>query len=71
MKNWNEFAEGPEFDLLLTVCDSAAAETCLTRPGRPISVYWGTTDPTAVEGSDSAKAAREKLQAIGREADKR
>ena len=71
MKDWNEFADGPEFDLSLTVCDSAAAETCQTWSGKPISVYWGITDPTAVIGSDAEKAAREKLQAIGREADKR
>ena len=25
-KSWSEFAGGPEFDLIFTVCDSAAAE---------------------------------------------
>ncbi|MBU0557730.1 MAG: arsenate reductase ArsC [Alphaproteobacteria bacterium] len=97
-KSWNEFENGPEFDLIFTVCDSAAAETCPVWPGHPTSAHWGIPDPAAVEGSDAEKAAafldafrmlkrridlmlalpmasleefalREKLQAIGREAD--
>lgn len=97
-KSWSEFAKGPEFDLIFTVCDSAAAETCPVWPGRPMSAHWGIPDPAAVEGSDALKAAafldafrmlkrrielllalpiasieelalREKLQAIGYEAD--
>ena len=56
-KNWTEFAEGPEFDLIFTVCDSAAAESCPVWPGRPTSTHWGIPDPAAVEGSDAEKAA--------------
>ena len=56
-KNWTEFAEGPEFDLIFTVCDSAAAESCPVWPGRPTSAHWGIPDPAAVEGSDAEKAA--------------
>lgn len=99
-KNWSEFTDGPEFDLIFTVCDSAAAETCPIWPGRPTSAHWGIPDPAVVEGSNAEKAAafldafrmlkrridlmlalpiasieqialREKLQAIGQEADKR
>lgn len=56
-KSWSEFAEGPEFDLIFTVCDSAAAETCPVWPGRPISAHWGIPDPAATQGSDAEMAA--------------
>ncbi|MGE4306222.1 MAG: arsenate reductase ArsC [Novosphingobium sp.] len=64
-KSWDEFAEGPEFDLIFTVCDSAAAESCPVWPGRPTSAHWGIPDPAAVQGSDAEKAAAF-LDAFGR-----
>lgn len=52
-KSWSEFATGPKFDLIFTVCDSAAAESCPLWPGQPISAHWGIPDPAAIEGSDA------------------
>src|SRR5207249_7498210 len=52
-KGWDEFArsEGPALDLVITVCDRAAGETCPIWPGRPVRSHWSIADPAAVEGS--------------------
>ena len=68
-KSWDEFvASGaPEMRIVITVCDSAAAETCPYWPGSPVKVHWGYADPSNAEGGDAGKRAAFELtrQAIG------
>jgi arsenate reductase len=46
-KNWQEFSqsEAPKLDIVLTVCDNAAAETCPTFAGDYEHIHWGYPDP--------------------------
>ncbi len=68
-KRWDEFtAQGaPEMRIVITVCDSAAAEQCPYWPGSPVKVHWGYPDPSNAEGGEAGKRAAFELtrQAIG------
>lgn len=57
-KSWDEFEAGtPSMDLIVTVCDSAAAETCPIWPGHPTTAHWGTEDPAKAAGSEGERMA--------------
>ena len=68
-KSWDEFvANGaPQMRIVITVCDSAAAEQCPYWPGSPVKVHWGYVDPSnAPEGDEGKRQAFELTrQAIG------
>ena len=72
-KSWDEFSrEGaPPLSIVITVCESAAAEACpvfFGGPGaQPVKVHWGYPDPSNAEGGDEGKRRAFELtrQAIG------
>lgn len=61
-KSWDEFTElyAPQMRVVITVCDSAAQETCPYWPGSPVKIHWGYPDPSDVgENADEKRAAFE------------
>lgn len=66
-KSWDEFAApgAPEMRIVITVCDSAAAETCPYWPGSPVRIHWGYPDPSNAPEEQKAQAFELTRQAIG------
>ncbi|AOI61461.1 arsenate reductase ArsC [Burkholderia diffusa] len=68
-KSWDEFVSdgAPRMRIVITVCDSAAAEACPYWPGSPVNVHWGYADPSNAEGGDAGKRLAFELtrEAIG------
>lgn len=54
-QSWDEF-EGYNADLVVTVCDSAAGESCPVYFGKSLKVHWGLADPSKLVGSEQEKA---------------
>jgi protein-tyrosine-phosphatase len=54
-KSWDEFArpDAPPLHIVITVCDSLAAETCPVWPGHPRQEHWDVADPTVGAGSEA------------------
>lgn len=51
-KSWDVFA-GQKFDLVITVCDAAAAESCPVFLGAAQKLHWSIPDPAKTKGSES------------------
>ena len=68
-KSLDEFVgdDAPEMRVVITVCGSAASETCPYWPGSPVKVHLGYADPSNAPGGDEGKRLAFELtrQAIG------
>lgn len=72
-KGWDAFSQdgAPPLSIVITVCDSAAAEPCPVffggPGGQPVKVHWGYPDPSLADGGDAGKRRAFELtrQAIG------
>lgn len=66
-KSWDEFSGtgAPPVDIVITVCDNAAGETCPLWNGAPVSAHWGIPDPAADGDFDAAYSRlRKRVEAL-------
>ena len=50
-KSWDEFVN-EHFDLVITVCDAAAAESCPAFLGKHEKLHWSTPDPAKANSTE-------------------
>lgn len=55
-QSWEDFNDIP-IDIVITVCDNAAGETCPLYLTKAVRAHWGVSDPGHLEGSEEAKIA--------------
>jgi len=51
-KSWHTIT-GTAFDLIITVCDQTAGETCPIFPGQPQKRHWSIPDPANTSGTET------------------
>jgi arsenate reductase (thioredoxin) len=69
-QSWDEF-EAFAPDVVVTVCDSAAGESCPVWFGNTLKVHWGLEDPSKLQGTEEelAQAFRNTIALIGERVD--
>lgn len=50
-QSWDDF-EDFQPDVVVTVCDSAAGESCPLYFGNSVKLHWGLSDPSKLEGDE-------------------
>lgn len=53
-QSWEDFEDTP-MNIVITVCDNAAGETCPVYLTSAVRAHWGVSDPGHVKGSDEEK----------------
>ncbi|MGB5557493.1 MAG: arsenate reductase ArsC [Paracoccaceae bacterium] len=69
-KSWDEFAapDAPKMDAVITVCGSAAGETCPIWPGAPVRAHWGVEDPATAPEPEQPAAFQAAYEILHRRA---
>ena len=73
-QSWDVYAlpDAPNLDVVITVCDSAASETCPLWPQTgdhpPVQVHWGIPDPAAAVEADWEDAFESAYSSLSRKA---
>lgn len=63
-QSWQDFSQWP-CDLIITVCDSAAQESCPHYFSSAKVLHWPLKDPSSIEGTESQRVeAFDKLTAL-------
>lgn len=70
-KSWDEFADpnAPSMDAVITVCGSAAGETCSMWPGTQLRAHWSIEDPAKAHQANWDAAFSESYSLLKAKAD--
>jgi arsenate reductase len=68
-QSWHELST-IDFDIVITVCDNAAQESCPAYMGQAIKAHWGIADPDKISGNGRKPAFRQAFAQLQQRIDK-